>query len=385
MGTLFLGVLMGIIVAVLVSLTIVIYESVRPQLTILWRIPGTTIYRNMKQESSGTFIPNMFVCRIGSSLYFANAQYVKDMLLAYVSDLEDINPTEYLILEMTPVISVDSTACHVIQDIVQDFRSRGIEVAFAMVGNRVDKTMRKAGLKKFMGERWFFPNVHEAVVFCLRHQHAKRKGPASVGTSKAGEDVSPLDPDDVNVGFRSEVGFSNEMHSDDTMVFITLARDLPGFMSEVTRMFKKSNISVIRAQVEPLSDEGAKHTYFLRSLKTGTKLNEKEFDRLRANLEALVHDGQAPERGISLLSRRSWSGEFGDCAKTGNERIAILERQLHDLKDIMLNGPHNDPNGSAGPEDPDAGVSAGWARQQPNRQPKPWMYGASRLCCAGMV
>lgn len=29
---------------------IVIYESVRPQLTILWRIPGTTIYRNVKQE-----------------------------------------------------------------------------------------------------------------------------------------------------------------------------------------------------------------------------------------------------------------------------------------------------------------------------------------------
>merc|ERR1719203_765448 len=91
-GTLFLGVLMGIIVAVSLSLVIVIYESVRPQITILWRIPGTTFYRNMKQESSGSFIPNVFICRIGSSLYFANAAYVKEMLLGYVSDLEDINP-----------------------------------------------------------------------------------------------------------------------------------------------------------------------------------------------------------------------------------------------------------------------------------------------------
>ena len=59
MGTLFLGVLMGILVAVGLSLIIVIYESARPQITILWRIPGTSIYRNMKQESSGTFIQTL--------------------------------------------------------------------------------------------------------------------------------------------------------------------------------------------------------------------------------------------------------------------------------------------------------------------------------------
>merc|ERR1719401_1130867 len=112
-GTLFLGVLMGIIVAVSLSLVIVIYESVRPQITILWRIPGTAIYRNMKQESSGSFIPGVFICRIGSSMYFANASFVKEMLLAYVADLEDVNPTRYLVLEMTPVITLDSTACHV--------------------------------------------------------------------------------------------------------------------------------------------------------------------------------------------------------------------------------------------------------------------------------
>merc|ERR1719506_2459721 len=126
-GTMLLGVLLGILVSVAISLTIVIYESVRPQITILWRIPGTTIYRNVKQESSGAFIPNVFICRIGSSLYFANAAFVKDMLLAYTSDLAYVNKTEYLVLEMTSVVSIDSTAVHVIEDIVNDFRSRGIQ------------------------------------------------------------------------------------------------------------------------------------------------------------------------------------------------------------------------------------------------------------------
>merc|ERR1719453_1655613 len=96
------------------------------------------------------------------------------MILAYTNDLIHVNKTEYIVLEMTSVISIDSTAVHVIQDVVNDFRSRGIQVAFAMVGNRVEKTMRKASLKTFIGEQWFFPTVNEAVHYCLRHQHAKR-------------------------------------------------------------------------------------------------------------------------------------------------------------------------------------------------------------------
>lgn len=136
-GTLFLGVIMGIVVAVCLSLVIVIYESVWPQIVILWRIPGTAIYRNMKQESTGAFIPNVFICRIGSSLYFANASFVKDMLVAYVKDLEDVNDTKCIVLEMTLVVSLDSTACHALHDTVAGFRSRGAKHTYFLKSVRM--------------------------------------------------------------------------------------------------------------------------------------------------------------------------------------------------------------------------------------------------------
>ena len=60
---------------------------------------------------------------------------------------EEVNKTEYIVLEMTPVVSIDSTAVHAIQDVVNDLRGRGIQTAFAMVGNRVEKTMDRAKLK----------------------------------------------------------------------------------------------------------------------------------------------------------------------------------------------------------------------------------------------
>jgi len=295
-GTLFLGVLMGIFLAVLLSLIIVIYESVRPQITVLWRIPGTTIYRNMKQEQSGAFIPNVFICRIGSSMYFANASYIKDVLMQHVADMEPVNKIEYIVLEMTPVISLDSTAVHVLHDIVADFRARHIQVAFALVGNRAERTMQKAGIRDFIGERWFFQSVNDAVYYCLRHQYARKRrrasqdGDVELGSQVSGvmKDEDIMHDDKTIVRTTDEIGFSNDIHHDCTTLFITLVRDVPGFMSEVTKVFRKHQLNVVRALVEPIDDTGAKHTYFVKSNKTDGKLSEYEVKRLREDLGSVM-------------------------------------------------------------------------------------------------
>ena len=57
LGTLFLGVQLGLLLSVGTSLALVIMESIRPQMMVLWRLPSTPIYRNIKQESAGQFVP----------------------------------------------------------------------------------------------------------------------------------------------------------------------------------------------------------------------------------------------------------------------------------------------------------------------------------------
>ncbi|KAJ1462601.1 sulfate transporter family-domain-containing protein, partial [Pelagophyceae sp. CCMP2097] len=81
LGVLFLGVEVGLAIAVGVSLVIVLSESVRPQISVLWKLPGTAIYRNVKQgESTGQFIRGVLVLRVGASMYFANVAYIKDAI-----------------------------------------------------------------------------------------------------------------------------------------------------------------------------------------------------------------------------------------------------------------------------------------------------------------
>lgn len=347
LGTLFLGVLEGIALAVGLSLSIVIYESVRPQIAILWRLPGTTIYRNVKQDPHGSFVPNVFIARIGSSIYFANAYFIKDWLQERISALEHINRTEYIVLEMTAVVSVDSTALNVLEDVVNDFRGRGIQIAFAMVGNRLDRTFRKSGLTNSVGEKWFFPTVHDAVVGCLRHQKAKRKllatvrgmnsvvpssnlavlGPGGTITdcgsevsgagatggetdlqsatdlevglplSKSQEDLLDIEENPVHMG--NEIGFSNDVHHSCTVIFINMKEDVPMIMSDITAIFQRRGLTICRANIEAMDDErvtrpacrarGASHVYHIRSLQTHGKLQDSELLGLKKDLLELWH------------------------------------------------------------------------------------------------
>jgi sulfate transporter 4 len=323
-GTLFLGVLIGIGIAVVLSIIIVIYESARPQITVLWRIPGTTIYRNTKQETSGVFVPNVFIARIGSSLYFANASFVKEKLLAYIEGLEDINRTEYVVLEMTPVISVDSTAVHVIHDIVTDLRARGVHIAFAMVGNRVEKTLRRAKLWDHIGADWFLPTVNEAVHQCLRHQRAKQSDCGSNINTTACPALEESNFATIYLG--DEIGISNDLHHSHSTVFVSLAKDIPMAVSEIADIFRRDGIAILQAQVVPRGDGGSKHTYFVRKLfnsvaRAGSssmetpndKLSDAEIRALRQELEMFVRWHREPlaESDARELWQQHMRREYG--------------------------------------------------------------------------
>lgn len=282
LGTLFLGVLLGIAIAVGLSLVIVISESVRPQIVVLWRIPGTSIYRNMKQETNGAFVPNIFIVRVGSSLYFANASFVKDTLITHVNDLKHVNPIEYVVLEMTAVVSIDSTAAHVIHDIVMEFSERGIKVAFAMVGKRVEATMDRAKLKSEIGEHWFFHTVDDAVSYCVQRQHAVRENKVEDGVDTDANNM----PNTASIG--NEIGISNDLNHAATTVFMSFRVDVPNVTGMIIACFERCEVIMVRAQVDPLGDEGTKHMYWVRKVKSQKKLNSDEIDILRTKLLDLM-------------------------------------------------------------------------------------------------
>merc|ERR1740123_797829 len=73
------------------------------------------------------------------------------------------------------------------------------------------------------------------------------------------------------------------------MLFITLLVDWQTVVSDITGAIKKNKISVARYTIEPLP-EGAKHTYFLKSDKSKSKLTQKEQERMREDLDIVLKE-----------------------------------------------------------------------------------------------
>lgn len=173
-GTLFLGIQLGIGLAVVLSLVVVVHETVRPQLVVLWRLPHTHVYSSIKTTTHGSFVPGVLVLRFMGSIYFANSQYLSDrvdQILAVINDEKKEKPDDikFVVISLSACTSVDTSAIHALEDVHKGLAKKGVKLVFAQVGNRVWKTFHRSGFVHEIGEEWFHDSCHDAVQHCLAY------------------------------------------------------------------------------------------------------------------------------------------------------------------------------------------------------------------------
>lgn len=83
-GTLLLGVEVGISLGVGASILVFLYRSSQPHAAVVGLVPGTEHYRNVKRHKVDT-VPGVLSIRIDESLYFANARYLEDLIINQVA------------------------------------------------------------------------------------------------------------------------------------------------------------------------------------------------------------------------------------------------------------------------------------------------------------
>jgi len=175
-GTLFLGIQLGIGLAVVLSLVVVVHETVRPQLVVLWRLPHTHVYSSIKTTTHGSFVPGVLVLRFMGSIYFANSQYLSDRVDQFLEQIDyaekkgkKTDQVKFIVISLSACTSVDTSAIHALEDVNKCLFKKGIRLVFAQVGNRVWKTFHRSGFVGKIGEEWFHDSCHDAVQHCLAY------------------------------------------------------------------------------------------------------------------------------------------------------------------------------------------------------------------------
>lgn len=161
MATLALGIEQGIGIGVLLSLAIIIFRSSRPHFAQLGKVPGTHFYRNVDRFDHVEERNDLLIVRFDASLYFANTNYFADNLEAMIE--KKGKTLKVLIINTESISNIDSSAVHMIKDLLTDMKRRGIEVFFTGLKGPVRDILYRAHLIEAIGEENFFMSVQEAV------------------------------------------------------------------------------------------------------------------------------------------------------------------------------------------------------------------------------
>jgi SulP family sulfate permease len=120
--TLALGVELGLVTGVGVSLALYLYRTSRPHIAEVGLVPGTEHFRNIMRHEVGTQ-PTVLGLRIDESLYFANSRVLED----YVNDCVAIHPQlAHVVLQCSAVNSIDASALESLEAIDSRLRDSGI-------------------------------------------------------------------------------------------------------------------------------------------------------------------------------------------------------------------------------------------------------------------
>jgi sulfate transporter 4 len=168
-GTLFLGVELGLAIAVAVSLLVVIYQSAYPHITLLGRLPGTCAYINIKQYPEADHYNGVVLIRIEGSLYFANTEHVREKIMQHFQEgnIESETQSRYLVLDFSSVAHIDTSALCILEKTFDNLRSRGQRIVFTNPNQDVMRMLVISGLADKIGRDHIFASTHDAVTYCL--------------------------------------------------------------------------------------------------------------------------------------------------------------------------------------------------------------------------
>jgi SulP family sulfate permease len=167
-----LGVLPGIVVAVIASLLALIRRAYRPRISVLGRAVDEAsadedfLFRAVDRHPEYRTIPGLVLFRFSSELFFANASYFRDETLRLVAEADP--PARTVLVDAGAVSHLDTTAVAMLEDLVGRLAADGVTFELARAPFALRESLERSGLLELLGPDSLHRSVHTGVQAFLR-------------------------------------------------------------------------------------------------------------------------------------------------------------------------------------------------------------------------
>ncbi len=164
LATTFVGVLVfdievGLMLGVAVAIGVFLWRSSRPHIAVVGRVPGTEHFRNVDRHRVETW-PHLLLLRVDRSLFFANVNYVDDMVARAASEKQDLT---HLVIICSAVNSIDHSALESLEQLASSLGEAGIQMHLAEVKGPVMDRLKQTDFLDHLNPGRVFLSVESAV------------------------------------------------------------------------------------------------------------------------------------------------------------------------------------------------------------------------------
>lgn len=161
-GVLATDVLVGLVIAALVSVVILLYSASQPAIARLGRLPGPHHhYVDAARNPDAEQLEGLLILRLDTPLYYFNATAVVDRVLRAVDDAAALPRAVLLDIEAT--IELDVTTSDALYELATALEERDTRLVIVHAKGSVRDRMRKVGLIERLGSTGMYPSERIAV------------------------------------------------------------------------------------------------------------------------------------------------------------------------------------------------------------------------------
>ncbi len=149
LGVLFLGILRGVMLAVVVSLLMVIARVSKPAASVRGRRPGSDEFVDLERHPEARAIAGVLVYRVDQPLVYFNVDHVRDDVVTRVRDASP-RPRR-VILELSQSPRLDLPSVNMLGELEEQLRVLGAELRLAEVHGQAQERLRAEGVADRFG------------------------------------------------------------------------------------------------------------------------------------------------------------------------------------------------------------------------------------------
>ena len=159
-------ILIGVGIAVSLSVIELFYRVARPHDAVLGRVPDLAGLHDIDDWGGAKTIPGLLMYRYDAPLCFANAENFKQRVL---SAIEAEKSLEWLVLNMEANVEIDITAIDMLLALKDELAAKNITFAMARVKQDLYLDLERAGFLHNLNAEHIYPTLHTAIT-AFEHQ-----------------------------------------------------------------------------------------------------------------------------------------------------------------------------------------------------------------------